>query len=163
MRYLDVPYFKQDTLYTCGPTSLQMVFSYYGIRESEAALKEELETSPETGTEHQQMINAVLKRGFHCYVNNDATLEDIHSLVERGVPTIVRFLETANNEDHYGVVVGVSSEEVVINDPWNGERVRFSHEDFMGRWKCDKLGDCTRWIMAISQEPFSVGHQYHPK
>lgn len=162
MRYLDVPYFKQDTPYTCGPTSLQMVFGYYGIRESEAALSAELLTDPERGTAHGRMIEAVLRRGLHCYVNDDATWEELGRLVGSRLPVIVRFLETDKNEDHYGVVVGLDDAAVAVHDPWHGERVCFTRREFASRWTCDMLGRCSKWLMAVSQEPLSIGRQYHP-
>lgn len=162
MRYLDIPYFKQDTQYTCGPTSLQMVLAYYGIRESEAALAAELGTDPDTGTAHQQMITAVLKRGLHCYVNDEATWEELGRFVSSRIPVIIRFLETDKNEDHYAVVVGADEAGLVVHDPWHGEHVRFTRREFAARWTCDLLGTCSKWLMAVSREPLPMGRQYHP-
>ena len=108
MDYLDVPYFKQDTLYTCGPTSLQMVFAYYGIRESESALAKELVADPQTGTTHEQMIAAAKKHGFYSYVNNHSAFEELgYLLYTHRAPCIIRYLEAGMNEDHYAVVVGL--------------------------------------------------------
>lgn len=163
MRYLDVPYFKQDTLYTCGPTSLQMVFAYYGIVESESSLAHDLMSDPKEGTAHQHMIAAVQAHDLHAYVNNNATLSELeHLLTGLRVPSIVRYLETGMNEDHYAVVVGISSDEIALNDPWHGERIRFPLAEFEERWKCDILGDCTHWLMAVSRETLPLGRQYHP-
>lgn len=162
MQYLNVPYFKQDTIYTCGPTSLQMVLSFYGIRESESALAEELKSTAENGTYHKNMLEAVLRRGLYCYINDESNLEELRSLLGNGIPVIVRYLERERNEDHYGVVVGLSDEVVAINDPWAGERVHFSREEFIARWKCDLLGDCAQWLMAVAKEAFPLGRQYHP-
>lgn len=89
MRYLDVPYFKQDTLYTCGPTSLQMVFAYYGIRESEEGLATEVDSDADVGTQHREMVAAVTRRGLHAYVNDNATLDEVAYLVnDRETPSL---------------------------------------------------------------------------
>lgn len=163
MRYLDVPYFKQDTLYTCGPTSLQMVFAHFGIKESEEKLAEEVESNADVGTQHREMIEAVTRRGLHAYVNDNALIDEISHLVnDHEVPVIVRYLETDKDEDHYAVVVGVSSDEIVLNDPWHGARVHFTHRAFEARWTCDALGTCDRWLLAVSREPLPLGRQYHP-
>lgn len=163
MRYLEVPYFKQDTGYTCGPTSLQMVLAYYGIRESEANLTRELETRPDNGTLHEEMIEAVLRRNLHCYVNDNASLEEIEFLLAQQTPVIVHFLEMQDREDHYSVVVGLSETDVILNDPWNGEREHLTRGEFLERWTCDEMGRCKEWLMAALREPLRLGKQYHPK
>jgi predicted double-glycine peptidase len=162
MRYLDVPYFKQDTGYTCGPTSLQMVLAYHGIRESEAALAKELETDPQNGTYHHNMIEGALRRKLHCYVNDNATLPELRYLIDFDAPVIVHFLEMPEREDHYSVVVGLSDKHVLLNDPWSGERVRLTHMEFFNNWTCDALGRCKQWLMAVTKDPLPLGRQYQP-
>lgn len=162
MQNLRVPYFKQDTDYTCGPASLQMVFAHYGIRESEKELTKELKTNPEHGTPHQEMIDGALRRGLHAYVNDHATLGEIQYFLGMGIPVIVHFIEIAAQEDHYSVVIGITDTHVVLNDPWNGEGLRLSHEVFLQRWTCGTEGNCSRWLMALSEGPFAIGRQYHP-
>lgn len=162
MNVLHVPYFKQDTLYTCGPTSLQMVLAFYGMRESEASLAREVEANAETGTTHERMIEAVRARGLHCYVNDNAGFDELRYLHAYKVPVIIRFLETGKNEDHYGVLVGVSGDAVLIHDPWHGPSVRFNRSAFLKRWTCDMLGNCSHWLMAVSDAPLPFGRQFHP-
>lgn len=163
MHYLDVPYFKQDTPYTCGPTSLQMVFSFYGITVSEAALAKEVESDAEVGTRHRAIIEAITSRGLHAYVNDNASLDELAYLLnDCAVPVIVRYLETDRDEDHYAVVVGLTESEIILNDPWHGPRVHFPHSAFESRWTCDVLGSCDQWLMAVSKKPLSLGKQYHP-
>jgi len=139
-----------------------MVFAYYGIRESEGNLVKELKPNEKDGTSHEKMIDAVLKRGLHCYVNNDATLEEVDSLVSQDIPVIVHFLETSEQEDHYSVVVGISEKEIVLNDPWNGERLHLLRKKFEERWTCNTVGGCKQWLMAVAKEPLLLGKQYHP-
>ena len=93
MSLLEVPYFKQDTTYTCGPTSLQMVLAYYGVRASEQKLAQQLHTTTEKGTWRVAMYNLATELGFHCYVNDQAVLPEIEFLLKLGIPPIVRFLE----------------------------------------------------------------------
>lgn len=158
MKCLDVPYFKQDTTYTCGPTALQMVLAYYDIKTSEATLSEELGTNSDNGTRRLRMREVAATYGLHCHVNDNAPYEELSILVSQELPIIIRFLETGKNEDHYGVVVGADDTHIVIHDPWHGPAVRFHREEFMPRWTCDIIGDCNQWLMAVSTNPISFGH-----
>ena len=57
--YIDVPYFKQDTDYTCGPASLQMVLAYFGIRESEEALADYEQILREATKEVEEILATI--------------------------------------------------------------------------------------------------------
>jgi ABC-type bacteriocin/lantibiotic exporter with double-glycine peptidase domain len=160
---LEVPYFKQDTNYTCGPTALQMVMAYYGIRESERGLAKTLHTSAVTGTGLRYMLEVSRQHGLYAYVNNDSSLEEIAYLITAfKVPCIIRYLETDDDEDHYAVVVDVSNGEITLHDPWHGPSTHITIGDFEKRWTCDHLGTCSRWLIAITPEPLPMGRQYRP-
>lgn len=160
MLVLPVPYLKQTTPFTCGPVALQMVLAYYGIPASEALLSQKLDTNSETGTRRLNMRETALEYGLNCYVNNDAAFEEFAFLVRLGAPVIIRFLETDKNEDHYGVVIGASHDVIVVHDPWNGPGIEFRKDEFMPRWTCDVIGDCHKWLMAVSQDRLPLGDQY---
>lgn len=162
MSVIDVPYFKQDTDYTCGPTSLQMILAYYGVKDSEKHLAKLLHTTHSRGTWRVSMYQLAVDLGFHCYVNDDASLAEMKFLLELEIPPIVRFLEREEDEDHYGVVVGMTDDHVIIHDPWSGPQRRFDKEDFTRRWTCDAIGNCNQWLMGVSKEPLPLGHQFHP-
>jgi len=159
---LEVPYFKQDTDYTCGPTSLQMVLAYYGLRDSELHLAKQLHTTNERGTYRVAMYELALELGFHCYISNESTIPEIDFMLDLKIPPIVRYLDRESNEDHYGVVVGSGEEYLIIHDPWSGPARRFNREHFKERWICDLIGNCDQWLMAISPEPLPIGRQLHP-
>lgn len=159
---LKVPYFKQDTDYTCGPTALQMVLAYYGVRDSEQDLAKKLHTTSEEGTTTVAMYELALKLGFHCYISNESTISEIDFMLDLKIPPIVRYLDRETNIDHYGVVVGSSENYLMIHDPWSGPDRRFDRDHFKERWFCDVLGNCDRWLLAISPEPVPVGRQLHP-
>ncbi|MEY3784586.1 MAG: hypothetical protein RLZZ230_908 [Candidatus Parcubacteria bacterium] len=162
MKALPVPYLKQDTDYTCGPTSLQMVLEYYGAVHSEAKLARQMQTSSEMGTCPLQMQEIALKHGFYCYVNKEASYEEMIFLLSLGVPPIVRFIEPDENEDHYSVVVAANKDKITINDPWNGPEQEFSKTDFIKRWTSNMIVDCNQWLMAVSPDLLPLGKQFHP-
>lgn len=160
---LDVPFFKQDTDHTCGPTALQMLLRYYGVVASEKDLAEMLETTHEAGTRHGKLIEVAGTFGFFCYVNNDSSVEEIRMFLERGVPPLVHFTEPDGEEGHYAVVVGSRAGGLLLHDPWNGPEFEIGEQEFIGRWRDSQEGSTyRRWLMALAKEDFNIGRQYLP-
>jgi predicted double-glycine peptidase len=159
---LDVPYFKQDTVYSCGVASLQMALDFFGVFESEEKLAKEAHTNREDGTTYKWMIEVATKKGFYCYVNNESSLEEIGYFLEQKLPVLVRFIEPSNNEDHYSIITGIQKEQIVMNDPWNGAGFRMGYEDFSGRWHSAD-GSHVRWMMVLSKEKIPLGRQFMPQ
>ena len=153
MKEIEVPFYRQDKEYTCGPTSLQMVLAYYGVHYSEEQLVEKLKTNNEVGTWRSRMYEVAVKLGFYCYENEGSNIANIHYLLDLKIPPIVRFLEEGENEDHYGVVVGASDSVLKIHDPWNGPLQEYSLENFLSRWTLNMYEESKQWLMAISPAP----------
>jgi len=158
----DIPFFKQDTVYTCGPASLQMALSALGRFRSEAHLAKRARASKKNGTTHRHMIEAVRSEGLYCYVNENSSVDEIRRFVGAGLPVIVDFIEPSDNEPHYALVVGFYSGGIVLNDPWNGEGFVMKEHNFLDRWK-DASTRSMRWMMVVSREDFELGRQYKPK
>lgn len=160
---LKIPFYKQDTEYTCGPVSLQMAFSFLGKFKSERALAGEAKTN-KNGTTHQGMIETALKEKFFCYVNEGSSVEEIKHFIRLGFPVIVDYIEPSGNDGHYAVVSGYHHGNIVLNDPWNGKDFKLSEKEFLVRWHDCHLRNhvCTHWIMVLSKTNFSLGRQYIP-
>lgn len=154
-----IPFFKQKTSYTCGPTALEMVFSFFGKKLTQSQLAEEGHTNKNFGTSHKDMINTACKEGFFCYVNENSSIEEIKHLLSVKLPVIIDFTESG--EGHYSVVSGISSRKIILNDPWEGKNTTLSIKNFTDRWH-DNLTKSKGWIMALSKECFKLGKQYFP-
>ena len=74
---LDVPYYKQNNEYYCGPAVLQMVFNYFGYLKKQDVLADDANTNEEVGTTNQNMIKTATENGFYCYVNNNSTFFEV--------------------------------------------------------------------------------------
>ncbi len=159
---LDVPYAKQDTEYSCGAASVQMLLAYYGIRTSEAHLMRDLQTDTRYGTHHQAIIELLTNNGLYCYVHVDGSLDEVRSFIDRALPVLVHYIEMDGNEHHYSVAVGYDHTHLTLNDPWNGEAYKITFEEFLTRWR-DEQGDFPRWYLVASQEDFNIGKQYLPQ
>jgi predicted double-glycine peptidase len=159
---IQVPFYKQDTDYTCGPASLQMVFSFFGSFKSEGELARNLLTNSDAGTTHQNMIDGAVRNGFFCYVNNSSVFSELKNFISKGLPVIVDFIEPTDEEPHYAVVTGVSNRKVILNDPANGKGFELNETDFLSRWH-DGSTHSERWMMVISKEDLELGRQYRPR
>src|SRR3989344_446487 len=138
---INAPFFWQDTEYTCGPASLQMVLSFLGDFKSEIELAKKAETSKETGTSHSGMIETAKGEGFFVYINSDSNAEEMKYFLALGHPVIVDFLEPSSDIGHYAVTTAIGRgglffrEMICLNDPWNGRDYKISLKEFEKRWR----------------------------
>jgi ABC-type bacteriocin/lantibiotic exporter with double-glycine peptidase domain len=158
---IKMKYYKQNTIISCGPVVLQMIFHYYGKYFSEETLTNKLRPNSDVGTPHYRMINLATSEGFYVYANEGSSLYEIAYFVNEGIPVIVHFIEPDTEDGHYAVVVGVQKKNVVLNDPWNGEKFKMDKAEFEKRW-VSLDGKHKRWIMAVSDTDVHFGKQYLP-
>ncbi len=158
---LDVPYFKQDKIYSCGAATLQMVFKYFGVFKSEQEISGKLGISSDKGVNNEQMRKVAQDYGFYCYVNEDAPFEEILEYLNLNLPVIVNFIEPTYNEGHYAVAVGFEDENLILNDPWNGQGFKISRENFEQNWRSEHSRN-HRWLLVISTEKIKIGKTFNP-
>jgi len=156
---MKVPFFWQDTEYTCGPASLQMVLAFFSKRVSEERLARGMCTTKSIGTKRSDFISKARREGFFCYVNSGSSLNEIGHYLSLGSPVIVNIL--SENEGHYAVVVGVTRKNVILHDPYYGAHKRWSHRTFNKNWKGER-GQSSKWMMVLSPGDFNLGRQYYP-
>lgn len=145
-----VPDVKQETDYTCGPSSLKSVLAYYGQKVSEDDLAEETNTDPEVGADLAELIESATARGLKAELKEGATLEMLEAAVDRGQLSIILGQawrakrgwfrrhgpwEEEWDAGHYMVVIGYDSENIYFEDPWiAGNRGHIPREEFLTRW-----------------------------
>ena len=132
------PLFHQETEYSCGPACLRMILAHLGESKKELYLRELCDCTTE-GTRERQLVTAARKLGFGRSRNysRGLDLKDLVEFVEQAIYPIV-FLRTClepatPQQKHAVVVVEVSEEKVVVNDPWRGEHI-YSSQDFLFEW-----------------------------
>lgn len=163
-----MPYFKQPAEYYCGPTSLQMVMAYFGVKISAEELAKLADTNEAIGTWHRNMMNAARASGFWAYSNKNATIEELRSFLKKGYPAIVHLFMPdwpqgkwgSWDQFHYVVVVGLTRWHVIINDPWLG-LVKMPRKDFVARWSSE-VTDEQNWMLILSLKPFGMPGSYPP-
>lgn len=158
---ISIPYFKQDTVYTCGAASLQMALAYWGIIDSEKKLAKMMGTNYEVGTLRSAMEEEARRHGLYVYVNESAHIEEIGYFLHRKIPVVVRFLERSPSQDeHYAVVSGYGPTYITLRDPWHGPKIRYEREHFIEKWKGQGM---VAWLMAVAPFDMQLGRQLGPK
>jgi len=129
----NVAYDHQDTSYTCGPSSLKMDFSNYGMNLNEMGLASYAGSNSNIGTTHAGLINAVnkvnLKYGTH-FKAWDQTFSSVgwtglYSYLTHNNPVIIHIRSFLNpNSGHYVLLTGINLylNQVKIADPSYGYR-----------------------------------------
>lgn len=137
---LNIPYFKQNRDYTCGPACLRMVLAYYGIEQDEVTLTMLCRTTL-FGTSARNIEQAALQFKLQVDYKYEATPEDLTSGLQRGVPAIcfvdlsVLFDEGDKVGVHAVVVCELKENEITYHDPKQGSNQKAQVEKFMGAWQ----------------------------
>jgi hypothetical protein len=128
-----VVYDHQDTSYTCGPSSLKMDFSNYGMNLNEMGLASYAGSNSNIGTTHAGLINAVskvnLKYGTHFRAWDQSFSSvgwtGLYSYISHNNPVILHIRSFLNpNSGHYVLLTGINLylKQVKIADPSYGYR-----------------------------------------
>jgi len=131
----NVAYDQQDTSYTCGPSSLKMDFSNYGMNLNEMGLASYAGTNSNIGTTESGLISAVkkvnVKYGTH-FKAWDASFASVgwtglYSSIAHNNPVIIHIRSFLNpNGGHYVLLTGMNLylKQVKIADPsFGGYRI----------------------------------------
>ncbi|MCE9517384.1 C39 family peptidase [Candidatus Nomurabacteria bacterium] len=155
----------QETLHAdmCGPASLKIILSYYGIEKTESELAKLTNLIPGLGIDDVSIVKTAEELGFKTEIKNESSLKDIATWLEKGVPVIVDWFTRGRSDysdsevadGHYSVVCGLDDTHIYLQDPEIGSIRKIEHNDFMKVWfdfkgnvlKSDEL--IIRQIIAI--------------
>jgi len=152
---LEVPYFRQEKWFTCGPACLRMIFAYLGIDVTEKAMETTCETT-ELGTIPTQISTGAAKLGLGAIATKNADLEDLRRNLEDRLPVIVLidpsyiYGEIAGF-GHFVVVVGIENGEIIYHDPdvSEGKFRRCEIGKFLSAWDIFK-----KWMVVCKQKKY---------
>jgi len=121
---------RQITEYSCGPSALQSVLSYWGKDVDETELMKLLHTTAEEGTYPDDIARGARALGFEAAVKVDLTLDEVERFTADGTPMIAlaQVWMSARNaaasvqdewdNGHYIVVLAVDKDYVYFQDPY---------------------------------------------
>jgi len=116
----------------CGPSSLKMVFAYYGLEKTEAELAKLTKCKPTVGTSAKNLVNVAKRFGFQAFYKDLAEIKDLRNYLRKNIPVIVNWFST--DEDHYSVVVGINKKDIYLKDPEIGRGRKMDINYFKKLW-----------------------------
>ncbi len=165
---LPVKPYTQVNNYECGVACVQSVLAYVGQKVGRLALKKEMGTNREDGTDQGKIKKALRSRGVTCNEFHDSSLATLEKHVSKGKLCLVayqawgakKYFDTLQS-GHYSVVFGFEKEYLWLMDPNVRQgRVRYrkgirkiKKASFLNRWKdVDSKGRVYRnWYLAINK------------
>ena len=149
---MEIPYFKQETDWTCGPAVMRMILASFGIQKTEEELAEQLETNTEKGTLYGNLLKLAERYGFRHMSDINGNLNDLKNLIKEGFKVIVCYYCPEEDTDHYAIVKDIDSDFVYLLDPWYGPDYSFSLKEFINMWKNDpKYSEIKGWFVALKK------------
>jgi len=126
----------------CGPASLKILLSYYGVSKSEKELAVMTGWDKDLGVDDKGIKKAAESLGFKVEVKNNSSFDDIAMWLEKGVPVIVDWFTRGRKDygdsdvadGHYSVVMGLDDKYIYLQDPEIGKMRKLDREDFMTVW-----------------------------
>ena len=144
------PVYKQETPFTCGPSSVRMTLEFLGHPLPEKDIARRMGTKKMIGTSHGMLIRAYrkylaeLETGFTVEkITGKAATEDaVESSLKQGLPIIASFLtenhfKPGTSVGHYCVIIGIDREkkEFTLANPFGyKESIGIDHFWRLAEW-----------------------------
>lgn len=129
----------------CGPASMSMALSHYGVSTTQATIGEVLRPyqHPKGDNDDKSVTLAELAAyaeslGYVSYHRPAGSIEVLQRLVAAGYPVITRtWLELDEDIGHYRVIKGYdqTTDELIQDDSLQGANLAYSYADFLQLWK----------------------------
>lgn len=129
---------SQDTNYTCGPSSLKMALSVYGIYYDEQTLTTRLGCKARAGTKNKAIVNFVSSIGLKAWEETFKDWETLQGYLLKGWPVLLRIASYyTDGGEHYVLLAGLNIQEgrVELGDPSNKGFRTTSTSDLLNRIK----------------------------
>jgi len=129
----------------CGPASLSMALSYFGIKKSQQELGQELRPyqvptgiNDDKSVSLEELSNKARELGLFSYHRPNGNIELLKNFIANDLPVITTTRSTEKDDiGHYRVVKGYdeSTKELVQDDSLQGPNLRYSYDNFLRLWK----------------------------
>ena len=147
-----IPYFKQQSSWTCGPASLRMVLASFGIKISEAQLAKALKTNRIQGTAESALPLVAKQHKLTYHLGRDGTFAQLQKFLKQRYQIIVSYYIPEEKTGHFSVLKRISKNTVYFLDPWYGPKHKLSKKSFLKVWKNNPARSKEkRWYFAVKK------------
>ena len=143
-----VPDVRQSNTYSCGSAALMSILNYYQKFDgTEDELSKELKTNSKDGTKPESIVRVAKKYGLAPRLKQYSSIQHLKGEIDKGNPVIVNYQAWPDkkktkeewkknySDGHYSVLIGVNSDEVILEDPSIlGKRIKIPVDEFISRW-----------------------------
>lgn len=130
-----------------------MVLSFFGIKHSQPEITQLIGVDDifikENGVPTELMVTPIYTYGLTYTAMDNAKMHHIEEYIDRGVPIIINYIELAENEGHFAVIIGYTNDQIFLNDPIHGEGFTIDRNIFESRWK-SKYQSQKGWMLAVA-------------
>ncbi len=129
----------------CGPASLSMALSFYGISKTQQELGEQLRPyqiasgdNDDKSVTLEELAEKSKEFGFIPYHRPGGSPEIIKQFINNDMPVITRtWLKVDDDIGHYRVIKGFDEiqKQFIQDDSFQGKNLRYSYEDFNKIWQ----------------------------
>lgn len=139
-----IPFYKQQTPFTCSLACTRMVLEAIGRKISEVELSRIVEFKPLRGVSPKMMEKLCEIINIQCEYHFDSSLQEIKQNIENSFYPIVLVNPTVlynlpkEEHGHYIIVKDIIGEKVIINDPdqeYGGENKEIDLKKFCEAWE----------------------------
>jgi len=154
-----------QTFNNCGPASLSMALSFYGISASQQELGNDLRPwqnsqgdNDDKSVTLSELSQKASEFGFTAYHQPAGDIETMKAFISQGIPVIARtLLELGSDIGHYRVLYGFNdaTNEFTQNDSLQGQSLQYSYDTFLELWK--PYGN--EYLVLVPPEKIEVARQ----
>jgi predicted double-glycine peptidase len=153
---------RQGTKYTCGADCVQKVMEYYGQDYREMDLALILKSDPEQGTYVKNIVGFFHQHGLKAIVKQKMTIRELIGQTNRNIPVIIMLQAWGSTESfeknyhndwdhgHFVVVIGYTSDSILIADPALFNTGYIPKSELKGRWHDTDKGNTKTYQLGIS-------------
>jgi len=152
---VEVPYYKQQTPFTCALAVLRMALASFSRETTEVELARVTGFSPKIGISMPDLAKACKIMNFDYKVMKSAQIDDIRNFLSEHLYPIVllkaNIYEKASGEHgHFVLVKDIADKNVIVNDPdriYGKENKPVDKEIFTTAWNSSKS-----WLLVVKGE-----------
>ena len=116
----------------CGPASMKIVLSHFGIKKTEKEIANSVKAK-NLGVEAEDLLKVAKRWGLKGNIKDRSELKDLSRWVkEKGIPVMVEWFD--EDDGHFSVVVDIDRENVYLQDPDLGQVRAMRRDIFLRVW-----------------------------